>query len=189
LGQDSPHQEGGTFGLGVLHAGISGPTRRAGRDPRSEDHHDPPSLVKGGTTYAIPPHGLGRGRLDGCVHRHEYCLGADNSFQVVGDTAQLGPEGATVAVPVIANCSAGFFGTTRADVRQSTGKLLNTGFGFGENFVCTGTDQLFSVTVFASAFPYKQGKASVIAGMTATDPVTFQNFDTAVGPLEMRIRK
>ena len=44
-----------------------------------------------------------------------------NSFQVVGDTAQLGPEGATVAVPVIANCTAGFFGTTRADVRQSTG--------------------------------------------------------------------
>jgi hypothetical protein len=89
---------------------------------------------------------------------------------------------------VIANCSEGFFGTARADVRQSTGKRLITGFGF-ENFVCTGSDQMLSVTVFANEFPYKQGRASVIAGLTATDPVTFQNFDTEVGPLEMRIRR
>jgi hypothetical protein len=110
-----------------------------------------------------------------------------NSFEI-GNTAQLGPEGATVAVPVIANCAPGFFGTAAASVAQSTGKRLMRGDG-QESFVCNGSDQMLSVTVFATAFPYKQGRASVIAGLSVFDPVTFQQFNTEVGPLEIRIQK
>jgi hypothetical protein len=110
-----------------------------------------------------------------------------NSFQI-GDGAQLGPEGATVAVPVIVNCSADFFGTAAVGVAQSTGKRLMRGDG-QISFVCSGSDQTLSVTVFASEFPYKQGRASATAGLSVFDPVTFQQFNTERPPQEIRIRK
>jgi hypothetical protein len=110
-----------------------------------------------------------------------------HSFQI-GAEAQLGPEGATVAVSVIVNCSAGFFGTVAVGVAQSTGKRLMTGNG-QRDFVCSGSEQSLSVTVFASEFPYKQGSASAIGGVSVFDPVTFQQFNTEVPPQEIRIRK
>jgi hypothetical protein len=109
-----------------------------------------------------------------------------------GTTAQLGPEGATVIVPVIVNCLPNFvIGSANLGVVQSSGKSLTQGFGgVSTSIACTGTDQTVSVTVTTfSAAPYKQGRASASGSVFVIDPSTgfFVNVD--FGPQEIRIRK
>jgi hypothetical protein len=107
-------------------------------------------------------------------------------------TAQLGPEGATVIVPVIVNCLPNFvMHVSSLNIVQSTGSRLTQGFGGDPtDIACTGTDQTVSVTVTTfSAAPYKQGRASASGSVFVIDPSTgfFANVD--FGPQEIRIRK
>jgi hypothetical protein len=107
-------------------------------------------------------------------------------------TAQLGPEGATVIVPVIVNCVPNFLmHVSSLNVVQSTGSRLTQGFG-GEptDIACTGTDQTVSVTVGTfSAAPYKPGKASASGSVFLFDPSTGFFVSVNFGPQEIRIRK
>jgi hypothetical protein len=108
--------------------------------------------------------------------------------------ARLGPEGASVVVTLTYQCQPGWnaaFGSV--DVAQSTGKRLNRAFGLFSNpfpgVPCTGALQTLDVTVNASAFPFKQGRAAASATLTVFDPVTFTLVTEAAGPEELRIRK
>jgi hypothetical protein len=109
----------------------------------------------------------------------------------IGTTAQLGPEGATVIVPVIVNCLPNFvMHVSSVNVVQSSGKRLTQGFGGSSpDIACTGTDQTVSVTVTTfSAVPFKQGRAAASGSVFTINPAGFfVNVD--FGPQEIRIRK
>jgi hypothetical protein len=119
------------------------------------------------------------------------------SAQVVtartGTTAQLGPEGATVIVPVIVNCVPNFvMHVSSLMVVQSTGSSrLTQGFdGDPTDIACTGTDQTVSVTAgTSSAVPFKPGKASASGSVFAIDPSTGFFVNEDFGPQEIRIRR
>jgi hypothetical protein len=107
-----------------------------------------------------------------------------------GTTAQLGPEGASVHLPVTVNCTAGFLAFLNVRVDQSTGSRLATAGG-SSVFLCSGSDQTMTVNVVTfSTVPYKQGKATARALLEVTDPVTGEIVASVeVGPQQIRIRK
>jgi hypothetical protein len=108
----------------------------------------------------------------------------------VAATAQLGPEGATVTVPVIVNCDPGFTATVFVTVAQSTGGRLAQGTG-GANAQCTGFDETVNVVVASSpgVFAYKQGKASATGTLSVFNPDTGESALVSTEPQQIRIRK
>jgi hypothetical protein len=114
---------------------------------------------------------------------------AISTFQI-GTEASLGPEGATVTVPVIVNCDAGQFGFLSVTVSQSTGHRLAQGSG-GATVACTGSDQTVAIEVgnFPGVNAYKQGRASASGTLQVVDPSTGQSFEAIAGPQEIRIRR
>jgi len=112
----------------------------------------------------------------------------------IGSLGQLGPEGATVTVPLIVNCDPGaFVSGVAVMVVQSTGSRPTQGSGpttVPDPTVCTGSDQTLSVTVGIQLpiFPFKQGKASAsgVVSVFSPDP---GNLTVNLGPQEIRIRK
>ena len=110
------------------------------------------------------------------------------TFQI-GTSAQLGPEGITVAVPVILHCDDGFRGNVFVEVGQATGKRVNRGSGNLVDVDCTGEDQMLSVTVPTGEFPYKQGRASASGFVFVHDPITGVSTVASVAPQEIRIQK
>jgi hypothetical protein len=114
------------------------------------------------------------------------------TFQI-GTSAQLGPEGITVAVPVLVNCDAGFQANLTVAVAQATGKRITRGQDsrfFESGQLCTGTNQTLTVPVFTGEFPYKQGSANVSGSLFVNTPVPGGEFAFAtVEPQELRIRK
>lgn len=112
----------------------------------------------------------------------------------IGDP-QLGPEGASVSVPLTIVCDVGYniaFGDV--SVAQSTGHKLALGFGsFSNDFPgvpCTGASQTVTATVTtATSFAFKQGKASGSADVSVFNPVTGDLPTESVGPQAIRIRK
>ena len=61
-----------------------------------------------------------------------------NTFEI-GSTAELGPEGASLNLPVTINCDPGFDGSTFFEIRQAQGKRLIDGTGFAP-VTCDGLD-------------------------------------------------
>ena len=110
-----------------------------------------------------------------------------NTFQL-GTDAQLGPEGATVTVPVIINCDAGQFGFLSVTVAQSTGHRLAQGSVFS-NIACTGPEQTLEAVVanFPGVNAYKKGRASASATITLSGPTG--SFAADAGPQEIHISK
>jgi hypothetical protein len=114
------------------------------------------------------------------------------TFQI-GTNAQLGPEGITVAVPVLVNCDAGFQANLTVAVAQATGKRITRGQDsrfFESGQLCTGTNQTLTVSVFTGEFPYKQGSANVSGNLFVNEPFPGGEFAFAVAePQELHIRK
>jgi hypothetical protein len=107
----------------------------------------------------------------------------------IGTTAQLGPEGATITVPVTVNCDVGFVASSGLIVFQSVGNRLNSGSGSPPNpTTCTGFDQTLSVPVLACCFPFKQGRAIASGTMFVFNPMG-EAVTVTLGPQEIRIRK
>lgn len=113
-------------------------------------------------------------------------------------TPRLGPEGATLEVPVTVVCDVGINITSvNVTVDQSTGQKLATGIGFVTTAFpgtpCTGGPQTMTVPVRVgfSSFAFKQGKATVTGGLNLFDPDppvptgVFESF----GPITTRIAK
>jgi hypothetical protein len=115
-----------------------------------------------------------------------------NTFQI-GTSGQLGPEGITVAVPVIVNCDAGFQANLTVAVAQATGKRITRGQDsrfFEAGQLCTGTNQTLTVPVFTGEFPYKQGSANVSGNLFVNEPFPGGAAAFVVAePQELRIRK
>jgi hypothetical protein len=110
------------------------------------------------------------------------------------DSVSLGPEGASATMTLAYQCDAGWnvaFGSV--ELAQSSGKRLNRGFGsfFNEfpGVPCTGAPESRSLTVSASSFPFKQGKAAASATLTVFNPVSGALVSESIGPQEVRIRK
>ena len=110
---------------------------------------------------------------------------------------QLGPEGASVVVPVSVVCDVGYgIVAASVSVAQSTGHKLTTAGGqlFGFSAIpCTGGPQDITVTarIFSSPWAFKQGKATVDGNVVVT--ILEDTFPTWVfvpfGPITTRIVK
>jgi hypothetical protein len=92
--------------------------------------------------------------------------------------ATLGPQGASVSLPLTVQCDPGWnLAFTNASVAQSTGHKLAQGSGFFfENFpgVPCSTPVTVTLTVGdTSSFAFKQGKAASTATVTVFNPSTF----------------
>ena len=108
-----------------------------------------------------------------------------NTFQI-GSTAQLGPEGASLTVPVTINCEAGSTGDVGLDIRQAQGKRLIDGNGF-ESVTCTGENQTVIVLIRNNTGSrFKQGSAAANGVLFITAPVFAVAF---VDPQPIRIVK
>lgn len=116
-------------------------------------------------------------------------LAAISTFEL-GTEATLGPEGATLTVPVTVNCDAGQVGWVSVTVSQASGHRLAQGSG-STSIACTGSEETLSVPVgnFPAVNAYKQGKASASATLHVFDPATWQSFTASAGPQEITIRK
>ena len=107
----------------------------------------------------------------------------------------LGPQGASVVVPVNVVCDVGLnLAFADASVVQSSGHRLAQGSGtFFNDFPgvpCTGALQTFAVEVRTfGPFAFKQGKASATVSLNVFDPVSGQLFAESVGPQDVRIAK
>ena len=111
-----------------------------------------------------------------------------NTFQI-GSPAQLGPEGASVNVPVTINCDPGFAGNVDVQVRQAQGKRLIDGFG-GAGVTCTGLDQTVIVVVGnMSGIRFKQGSAAASGFVFLFNPSTEQFASARIDPQAIRIVK
>ena len=109
-------------------------------------------------------------------------LAAINTFEI-GPEATLGPEGATLTVPVTVNCDSGF-GSVSVTVSQSSGHRLAQ--GSGQMLVsCTGSDETVQVPVgnFPAVNAYKKGRA------TASATVFTSGGTASAGPQEIQIIK
>jgi hypothetical protein len=109
-------------------------------------------------------------------------------------SVSLGPEGASATVTLDYQCEVGW-NVAFGDVQlvQSTGNRLNRGFGsFFNDFPgvpCTGAPESRDVSVTASTFPFKQGKASVTVSFTVFNPTTFALVTETAGPQTVHLRK
>lgn len=95
----------------------------------------------------------------------------------IGD-GQLGPEGASVSVPVTVQCDPGWnLAFVGVSVAQSSGHKLAQGSGFfSENFPGVPCDSPTTATVSVSdtsPFAFKQGGAAASAEVEVFDPTTF----------------
>jgi hypothetical protein len=113
-------------------------------------------------------------------------LAGVNKFEI-GTEATLGPEGATLTVPVTVNCGVGEFGFVTVTVVQATGHRLAQGSG-GTPLTCTGSDQPLTIQVgnFPGVNAYKKGSASVSG--TVVNPFT-GGLSASAGPQEIRLRR
>ena len=108
-----------------------------------------------------------------------------NTFQI-GPQAQLGPEGASLTVPVTINCDPFFVGSADVTIRQAQGKRLIDGSG-GTGVTCDGLDQTVVVTVQSlSGVRFKQGSAAASGFMFLFGPSTVS---ASIGPQPIRIVK
>lgn len=111
-----------------------------------------------------------------------------NTFQI-GSPAQLGPEGASLNVPVTINCDPGFEGNVDVDIRQAQGKRLIDGSG-SAGVTCTGLDQTLIVVVRSgSGIRFKQGSAAASGFLDVFNPSTGQFSGASVDPQAIRIVK
>ena len=109
-----------------------------------------------------------------------------NTFQI-GSPAQLGPEGATVNVPVTINCEPGFEGGVDVFIRQAQGKRLIDGSG-SAGVICTGENQTVIVVVQSgSGIRFKQGSAAASASMFLFNPSTNRFTSARIDPQAIRI--
>ena len=107
--------------------------------------------------------------------------------------ARLGPQGASVSLPVTVGCEADWnlaFGTV--SVLQSTGHKLAQGSGsFFENFPgipCASPITNQTTVADSSSFAFKQGKATATANVEVFNPTTASFFDETVSQ-SIRISK
>jgi hypothetical protein len=116
-------------------------------------------------------------------------LAAVNTFEI-GPEATLGPEGATLTVPVTVNCDSGQYGWLSVTVAQGTGHRLAQGSGM-TSFTCDGSDQTVAVPVgnFPAVNAYKKGKASASGTVSVWDPYTWLTSTASAGPQEIQIIK
>jgi hypothetical protein len=113
-------------------------------------------------------------------------LAAPNTMEI-GMTATLGPEGATVTVPVTVNCDPddyGSYGYVTVTVAQASGHRLTQGSGQA-SVPCTGSDETVDVQVgnFPGVNTYKKGKATASASIFTYDG------SISAGPQEIQISK
>ncbi len=114
-----------------------------------------------------------------------------NTFQI-GTNAKLGPEGATVSVPVTVNCDPGLIAFPTVNLSQSTGHRLVQGSGGSyQSIDCTGSDQTVNVQVgnYPGVTAWKQGRASASGQLSLYDPSTFELYSASAEPAEIRIQK
>jgi hypothetical protein len=107
--------------------------------------------------------------------------------------AQLGPEGASVSLPVTVQCEPDWnLAFADVSVAQATGHKLAQGSGFfSEPFpgVPCSTPVTLTITVSDfSSFAFKQGGAAATATVDVFNPATF-GFSTQTVTQEIRIRK
>jgi hypothetical protein len=113
-------------------------------------------------------------------------LAAPNTMEI-GTTATLGPEGATVTVPVTVNCDPdpyGSFGYVTVTVAQASGHRLAQGSG-STSVPCTSSDETVDVQVgnFPGVNTYKKGRATASASIYTYDG------SSSAGPQEIQITK
>lgn len=111
-----------------------------------------------------------------------------NAVQI-GPTATLGPEGATVIVPVTVNCDAGYQGSVYVRLRQAQGRRLIDGSGYAP-VSCDGSTQTLTVIVWnESGIRFKQGSAAASGNLYVFDPTTGTSYYQDVAPQAIQIRK
>jgi hypothetical protein len=111
-------------------------------------------------------------------------------------TARLGPNGATVDVPVNVVCDVGYYvGLVDVEVVQSGGRKLAHGTttvlpDFPPGVPCTGAPQVATVVTVATttSFAYKVGKATATAQVIVTD-LTFNFVLEDAGPTTIQIKR
>jgi len=119
-------------------------------------------------------------------------VSADASQLSIGNVT-LGPQGATVVVPVTIVCDVGLniYGVN-VTVAQSTGRTLAQAYGYFNIYpgpaACTGAPQTFVVVAYAyGSLAFKKGGAGVTASVSTYDPTTNNGFFSSVGPVDVRI--
>jgi hypothetical protein len=112
---------------------------------------------------------------------------AINKYEI-GSSAKLGPEGASLTVPVTVNCDEGDGGFLTVTVSQTTGHRLAQGSG-SSMVTCTGSDQTLAVAVgnFPGVNAYKKGRASASGTI---DTFSMNGSDTATaGPQPIQLER
>ncbi|MDP9332145.1 MAG: hypothetical protein M3Q30_02355 [Actinomycetota bacterium] len=108
---------------------------------------------------------------------------------------RLGPEGASVVIPMTVVCDVGFnlaFGDV--GVSQSSGHKLASAFGFFSNnypgVPCTGAPQAITIRAFDfSPYAFKLGSAAAFADVTVFNPVTGDLITKTTDPQVVRITR
>jgi hypothetical protein len=111
---------------------------------------------------------------------------AANAMEI-GATATLGPEGATVTVPVTVSCEPGYYdsyGYVSINLSQASGHRLTQGSGYA-SVECTGSAETVQVEVgnFPGVNTWKKGKATVSGSVYSSGG------SSSVGPQEIQISK
>lgn len=106
--------------------------------------------------------------------------------------ATLGPEGATVVVPVTVVCDVGLnIAGVFVYVMQSTGNTLAQAYGQDYSYnptACTGAPQTYVVVAYDNgSVAFKRGGAAVTASVYTYDPATNTYSSNTVGPVEVRL--
>lgn len=114
------------------------------------------------------------------------------SLQVKVSGAQLAPSGLQVTLSGTYSCgpfsAASDYGVVDLTLRQSSGGVTTTGYGYLFLTVCDGGTQTWSATVDSVGGPFVAGRAQVSGSGYACDPAGGPCAFDSFGPTTLRLR-